>query len=197
MRTKEGNKDKDILEAAIKVFAETGYHKSKISKIAELAGVATGSVYVYYKSKEEILNRIFNDIWANLYNELFKLTSNPSIPATEKLDSMIDLILDVFTQNPAMALVIVNEQQHVQRTALTHFTDYYEKFLDLATEVIQEGIKEGVFSKNIDLYVFRFYIFGAVRNILNNWALNQKEFPLNKIRQSIKYFTKNGIIVHK
>ncbi|MFH0733816.1 MAG: TetR/AcrR family transcriptional regulator [bacterium] len=197
MRTKEGNKDKDILEAAIKVFAETGYHKSKISKIAEIAGVATGSVYVYYKSKEEILYRIFNDIWENLYHELFKLTSNPSIPALEKLDSMIDLILDVFTQNPAMALVIVNEQQNVQRTSVTHFTDYYEKFLDLATGVIQEGIKEGVISKNIDLYVFRFYIFGAVRNILNNWALNQKEFPLNKIRQSIKYFTKNGIIVHK
>lgn len=197
MRTKEGNKEKDILEAAIKEFAVSGYHKSKISKIAELAGVATGSVYMYYKSKEEILHKIFNDIWENLYHELKKLTENPTIPPAEKIDSMIDLILDVFTQNPQLALVIVNEQNNFQNKSLPNFTQYYEKFLDLATDVIKEGIANKTFSENIDLFVFRYYILGATRNILSHWAINPKEFQLNKIRQGIKYITKNGIIEHK
>jgi len=197
MRTKEGNKEKDILEAAIKEFAVSGYHKSKISKIAEIAGVATGSVYMYYKSKEEILHKIFNDIWENLYNELKKLTANPTIPPAEKIDSMIDLILDEFTQNPELALVIVNEQNNFQNKSLPNFTQYYDKFLDLATDVIKEGIANKTFSENIDLFVFRYYILGAIRNILSHWAMNPKEFPLNKIRQGIKYFNKNGILDHK
>ena len=58
MRVKEGNKREDIIKAAIKVFAKNGFHNAKISKIAEVANVAAGSVYLYFKSKEDILYQI-------------------------------------------------------------------------------------------------------------------------------------------
>ncbi len=90
MRTKEGNKEKDILEAAVKVFAESGFHRSKISKIAELAKVATGSVYVYYENKYDILRKIFEKLWNRLHRELTTIADDKSLTPEEKVDLMIE-----------------------------------------------------------------------------------------------------------
>jgi len=193
MRVKEGNKEKDILEAAIKVFAEVGYHKAKISKIAEIAGVATGSVYLYFKDKEDILLKIFEDIWNRLYEELNSVKSNDSLSPFDKFDAMIDLIFDIYIEKPALAIVFVNEQNHIQKSAEDRFTSYYEKFLNLGEEIIKEGIAKKQFSPNLDIKILRYFIFGAIRSLLQHWAIDPKTYPLNKIRQNIKFITKYGI----
>ncbi len=193
MRTKEGNKDKDILEAAVKVFASNGYHKAKISKIAEVAGVATGSVYVYFDNKESILLKIFEQLWGKLFIELKIVAETQNLSPLERIDAMIDLVFDVFTENPSLAIVFVNEQNHLQQSNNSAFTNYYEKFLDLGEDVIKEGMKNGLFSPSIDLNVFRYYLLGGIRNLLQHWAQDPKEFPLNKIRQNVKLLTKHGI----
>ncbi|MFA6596230.1 MAG: TetR/AcrR family transcriptional regulator [Ignavibacteriaceae bacterium] len=193
MRTKEGTKELDILEAAIKVFAEQGYHRAKISKIAELAGVAAGSVYVYFQNKEDILLKIFDSLWRTLYVELKKLSENKTLSPQEQIDSMIDLVFDTFTENPALALVFVNEQHHLVQKNEEGFTNYYESFLGVGEEVFKKGIEQNVFSENIDIKIFRYYILGALRNLLRQWAQDPKIFPLNKIRQNIKFLTKHGI----
>jgi TetR/AcrR family fatty acid metabolism transcriptional regulator len=193
MRVKEGNKEKDILEAAIKVFAEVGYHKAKISKIAEIAGVATGSVYLYFKDKEDILLKIFEDIWNKLYEELNSVKSNDSLSPFDKFDAMIDLIFDIYIEKPALAIVFVNEQNHIQKSAEDRFTSYYEKFLNLGEEIIKEGIAKKQFSPNVDIKILRYFIFGAIRSLLQHWASDPKTYPLNKIRQNIKFITKYGI----
>ena len=193
MRTKEGNKEKDILEAAIEVFAEYGFHKAKIAKIAEVANVAAGSVYSYFKNKEDILNKIYDRLWEKMYLQLCELTSNEKLSPNEKLDGMLDLIFDIFNQNPSMALVIVNEQYHLMLTSKDGFTEFYDKFLDQGERIIKEGQKQGLYSKNVDITVLRFYIFGAVRYLLHNWALNPNKFQISKIRSTVKYLVKHGI----
>jgi TetR/AcrR family fatty acid metabolism transcriptional regulator len=193
MRVKEGNKERDIIEAAIKIFAETGYHNAKISKVAEVAGVATGSVYVYFKNKENILLRIFSDLWMKLHSELELIVSNQSISDTEKLDSMIDLIFDVFSEKHELALVFVNEQNHIQRSNQGGFTDYYSKFLDQGEIIIKHGIKKGCFSEHIDITIFRNFVFGAIRHLVHCWAQNPKKFPINKTRMNVKLLIKHGI----
>ena len=193
MRTKEGNKEKDILEAAIKVFASNGYHKAKISKIAEVAGVATGSVYVYFENKESILLKIFEQLWEKLFVELKIVAETQNLSPLERIDAMIDLVFDVFTENPSLAIVFVNEQNHLLRSNFSGFTNYYEKFLDLGEVVIKEGMKKGVFSPSVDLNIFRYHLLGGIRYLLQHWAQNPKSFPLNKIRQNVKLLTKHGI----
>lgn len=194
MRLKEGNKEKDIIEASIKVFAENGYHKAKISKIAEVANVAIGSVYVYYKNKEDLLYRIFENLWERLYNDYKKLSDNQFLNPSEKLDSMVDIFFDIFTENPALAAVYVNEQNQLMENGQFRFTEYYEKFLEEAKIIVQEGVTKNIFADNVDIDIFRFFVFGAIRNLLQQWAFDQKSFPLNKIRQNVKYLTKKGIL---
>ena len=124
MRLKEGNKEKDILEAAVKVFAEEGFHKAKISTIAESAGVATGSVYLYFKNKDDLLNTIFQGLWERLYDELKIISDNKVLSPGEKIDAMLDLVFDIFTENPSLALVFVNEQHNLMRNNKEGFISY-------------------------------------------------------------------------
>lgn len=194
MRTKEGNKEQDILEAAIKIFAETGYHNAKIHKIAETAGVATGSVYVYYKNKEAILLTIFEKLWEKLFFELNSLVQKSEASPVEKLDGMIDLLFDVFIQNPSMALVFVNEQNHLLQQSPQAFTPYYTKFLDLGEEIANEGISKGVFHENLDVKILRMFIFGGIRHLLHTWAHDPQSISLNAVRQSVKFFVKKGML---
>lgn len=193
MRNKEGNKEKDILEAAVKVFAEYGYHSAKVAKIAEVANVATGSVYVYFKNKEDILLQIFETVWKKLYEEVKEVNDNNNLSPVEKLDTMLDLLFDLFSSNPEMTMVVVNEQNHLQKTSRKRFTTYYEKFFHQGELIVKEGIDKGKFIKTIDIKIFRNYIFGGIRYLLNLWAHDHNTFPINKIRQNVKFFAKNGI----
>lgn len=193
MRKKEGNKGKAIIEAAIKIFAEHGYHKAKISKIAEEANVAAGSVYVYYANKEDLLLKIFESLLERLYKGLKKIAENPDLDPETKVDNMIDIIFDTFTENRFLAMVFVNEQNYLMQTNLESFTEYYEKFLDQAETVLKQGIKQGVFSDRISKKIFRYFVFGAIRNILHNWAYGQIQISISRIKKDVNYFIKNGL----
>ena len=192
MRIKEGNKEKDILEAAIKVFAEKGYYKSKISKIADVANVATGSVYVYYENKEDILLKIFEQLWGNIYQEAQRIKTTNLSPM-EKLESLIDMAFDTFMENTSLAIVYINEQSNLIQYSPQKFTDNYEKFLDLCEDIIRDGIKKGVMTEDIDVQIFRNYFLGGFRNLLHHWAHDPQIFSLDKIRQNVKYLTRHGI----
>lgn len=194
MRLREGNKGNDILIAAIKVFAESGYHNAKIHKIAELAGVATGSIYVYYKNKETILLKIFEQLWERLYNELNIISRRSDINSVEKFDAMIDLLFDVFIQDPPLAVVFVNEQNYLIQKRPKEFTPYYSRFLDLGENIVVEGINNNVFNNDIDVKIIRSFIFGGLRHLLHQWAQNPQEFPLDSIRYNVKYFSKQGLL---
>jgi TetR/AcrR family fatty acid metabolism transcriptional regulator len=194
MRRKEGNKEADILDAAVKVFAECGYFKAKMHTIADKAKVSTGSLYVYYPNKEKILLTIFDQLWKRLYSELFEISERNELTDTEKLDALIDLVFDIFTSSPQLALVFVNEQNHIQQKYPEGFAESYEMFFLLGERIIKSGSKEKVFNPNIDAKIFRLYVFGGLRYLLHQWAYDPQTYPLNKIRQNVKYMIKHGLL---
>jgi TetR/AcrR family transcriptional regulator, fatty acid metabolism regulator protein len=196
VRKKEGNKEAAILEAAVRVFAENGYHQSKISKIAEVAGVATGSVYLYYKSKEDIVLKIFDEIWLKLSKELEQTIQRTDLDPVTKLDSIIDILFDSLTVNPSLAIVFVNEQNQLMQQEKGNVLKFYKGFLELSEKILREGVDKKMFNTNIDVILYRDFITGGLRALLHEWARRPDEFPLNKIRQNIKYIAKNGILLH-
>jgi TetR/AcrR family fatty acid metabolism transcriptional regulator len=193
MRNKEGNKEADILESAIKVFAKFGYHNSGISQIAKEAGIASGSVYLYYKNKEEVLASIFRKVWEQLYNEITKINNRKDLSSIDKLEYLIDVIFDVFSINPSLATVFVNEQIHLKKeTSL--FIKYYEKFFEKGEELVEEGIKDGSINPNINVKTFKFFLMGGMKYLLENWAKDINSFPLTTLRQNVKLIIKKGIL---
>jgi TetR/AcrR family transcriptional regulator, fatty acid metabolism regulator protein len=196
MRVREGNKEKDIIEASIKVFAKEGFHQAKISTIAKVAGVATGSVYLYFKNKESILNKIFEELWQKIYTEASSLSKRKDMGPLEKFETLIDYVFDLFISNPSLAVVFVSEEHHLVRNRKSVIPNFYEKFLDEGEAIINEGIKSGVFISNINVKVFRNFTFGGIRHLLHQWAQFPIEFPLNTVRQNVKYILKKGILLN-
>ena len=194
MRIKTGNKERNILQAAIQVFAQQGYHNAKISKIAEVAGVGTVSVYLYFRTKEDILNKIFDDIWQRLARELKTIVNRADLNPTEKLDGMIDSFFDIFIEDPMLAIVYVNEQNHLIQNGNGDFTVYFDKFLDLGIQVLKEGVQKNIFNQNLDLKVLRFFVFGGLHHLMHQWAHDPNSFPLSNIRQGVKFIIKRGIL---
>ena len=194
MRTKEGNKREDIIRAAISEFAKKGFHKAKVATIAENAAVATGSVYVYFENKESLIYEIFDDVWKKLYESMEVLAGQEDVSPVEKFDAMIDMIFDTFTESPDLALVIVNEQNPLLVSNTGKFTKYYDMFITLGEKIIKNGIQKGIFTDKIDIPIFRHYFLGAFRDLVHSWALDKKAFPLNLIRQNIKFLSKNGLL---
>jgi len=197
MRKKEGNKEADILNAAISVFAESGFFDAKISRIADLANVSIGSIYVYYENKDDLLYKIFEKIWGGLYDNLNDLVTRKDLSMVEKYDAMIDMIFDTFTENSSTAIVIAHEQQRILMRSPEKFTPNYEKFVNLGEKIVKEGIKKGTFNPNINVNIFRHFLLGAFRDLINSWAISPKEFPLSTMRQNIKFLSKYGLLNHK
>ncbi len=197
MRKKEGNKEIDIINAAVQVFASKGYFNAKISEIAKKAKVSVGSVYVYYKSKDYILYKIFDDVWGCLYHKLKETVARKDLSIEKKHDALIDMIFDTFTENTSIAIVIAHEQQRLLMRNPKEFTPYYEMFNRLGNKIIKDGIKQKVYNKEINPKISSLFLHGAFRELINSWANDQKMFSLNLIRKNIKSFSKYGLLKHK
>ena len=193
MRTREGNKEQAILDAAVKVFAESGYHAAKIHKIAELAGIATGSIYSYFPNKQQIILAIFDGVWKQLYLQISVIEQSSDISVIQKFDAIIDMVLDLFTEDKDRALVFVNEENHVMRDYPDEFTPYFERFMTTGEEIVRQGIKEGKFGDGIKIEILRTWMLGGIRSLLVAWALEPKKYPLSHVREDLKNFIKHGI----
>jgi TetR/AcrR family fatty acid metabolism transcriptional regulator len=194
MRRRSGDKERKILNAATKVFARDGFHGAKISRIASEAGVATGSVYLYFRNKESILHQLFARLWRQLHEEFEGVVHQPALEPREKVEQIIDRILDQFSKDPSLALLFVNEQHQLLRQGTGEFMQYYVDFLQLGERVVREGIARGDFRSEIDPRIFTNLVFGATRQLLHQWARAPRQFPLDTVRHEIKSVFLNGLL---
>jgi len=194
MRKKEGNKGKDIINAAIRVFSKYGFYESKISKIAELAKVSVGSIYVYYTDKDYILYKIFDNLWNEMLGKLTEIYGRKNLDITCKYDAMIDMIFDAFTKDKNIAILIAHEQQRLLLRDRENFTPHYAGFIELGEKIIRDGIKQKVFNPDINVKLFKLFLLGSLRESINNWASAPDKMSLNSIRKNIKSVTKYGLI---
>lgn len=194
MRKKEGNKEQAILEAAVKIFAQCGYHQAKVTAIAEEAGVATGSVYLYYENKEALLLTIFDQLWSNYTETLRNTVKRTDLLPAEKIDAIIDHLFDLFIKNPSLALVFVNEHHHLLRDKRGNIAKHYENFMVLAEEIYREGKQKQLFSPEVDIKIFWNFITGGLRSVLRQWAQHPNTLSLDRIRDNVKRFIKYGVV---
>jgi len=196
MRYKEPGKETAILHAAIKVFAEQGYHKAQISRIAEHAGVATGTVYLYFGNKRDILLKIFGEMWAVVAKQWAAIANDTGLTAEGRLDALIDVVFDVCAPQPELAILLANEHSLLLHNHREIFPKEYDQALEIAQKIIIDGVTKGVFDKDADLTFLRHFIIGGMREALHQWSINPKEIQLGDIRRHAKRTLKHGILSH-
>lgn len=171
------DKREAILRAAIKVFAGKGYFNSKVADIAKEAGIADGTVYLYFKSKDDILRSFFDRAMSDFISEGRKELSELA-GAEQKLRRIAQLHLERLGADRDLAIVFQVElrgsTKFMQEFSAKGFADY----LDIIRATIAEGQKEGVFRKDMKPIVVAKMLYGALDEMVTNWILSSKSYPL-------------------
>jgi TetR/AcrR family transcriptional regulator, fatty acid metabolism regulator protein len=159
-----------ILDAAVRVFAEHGYHGARVGDIAEDAGVAHGLLYHYFASKDDVLRTIFVENWGGLI-ERFRAVEDSDEPAAEKLEGISKILLRTWRNDPALVTVMVRE---VARSQLIQgqVEEVGEAFA-IIQRVIEEGQASGAFRQDVDPRLASWVVYGGLEELLTGWVLGR------------------------
>lgn len=154
-----------ILKAAIKVFARYGFSNARTAVIAREARVAEGTIYNYFKSKDDLILTIFEMTWRDLISRM-RQALRPIQDPIQKMAVVLTSVVDLFESDPQLAEVFLVELRQSGKCFSSEPMAVILEFLDLLEEILKEGIARGVIRKDIHLKVARGFLFGAVENIL-------------------------------
>lgn len=171
------DKRKAILRAATKVFAEKGFFNSKVADIASEAGIADGTVYLYFKAKDEILHSIFDRAMEEFIAEGKREIEGIGDP-TEKLRKIARLHLERLGADREMAIVFQIELRGSTKFMEEFSAAGFGQYLDVIRETFAEGQASGVFRTDIKPVVCAKILYGALDEMVTNWILSKKSYPL-------------------
>jgi TetR/AcrR family fatty acid metabolism transcriptional regulator len=170
--TGQEDKRRLILNAAVRVFARKGYHASRVSDIAEEAGVAHGLLYHYFRSKEELLETIFRETWGDVLGAVRSVEESDE-SAHDQLAGVAKILLRAWRRDPDLVRVLVREvtrSSHLQRRV----DEIDEAFAGLE-RIIARGQEDGEFRADVDPRMVSYVFYGALEEILTGWVLGQLE----------------------
>jgi TetR/AcrR family fatty acid metabolism transcriptional regulator len=176
-RPKAADKSQRILDAATRVFARKGYFAARVSDIAKKAGVADGTIYLYFRNKEDILVRLFDEVMSQHVSQAREaVRALPSAP--ERLRTIAERHLAVLGENRDLAGVF-----QVELRQSTHFMERFtgswlRDYFDLLHEVIDEGQRDGTLRADVDRRLAAKVLFGALDEMVTSWLLSDRRYAL-------------------
>jgi len=192
--TKEKNNEKyhRILEAAVKVFADQGFFQSTVSQIAKEAGVADGTIYLYFKNKDDILVQFFSyktkQVFARFREEVDKADNT-----IDKLRNLIRRHLEEFQCDRNMAVVYQAETHQSSRLVEKQIKEMSKMYFDIVSEIIEQGQEEGVIKKDLYLSLVKRFILGAVDEVISTWLHSSSKYDLVSMADPLVELFLNGI----
>jgi TetR/AcrR family fatty acid metabolism transcriptional regulator len=172
--TRGGNKRERILDAAVRVFARKGFYATRVSEVAKAAGVADGTIYLYFESKEHLLVSLFEDrvqrLLAYLETELPRVAT-----ASRKLQRIIELQLGLLEGERDLAEVVTIILRQSTRLMKERAAPKFTAYLDVIAGVIAEGQATGELRADVSPHLAARAVFGALDAIAMTWALGKAE----------------------
>jgi TetR/AcrR family fatty acid metabolism transcriptional regulator len=173
-----------IMNAAIASFAQHGYHQATIADVAREAGVAAGTIYLYFENKDDLLVSIFEEKVQG-FIQAFHRRLNQAENAEVKLRNLVHLHLFEMQKHPDLAAVFQLELRQSR-----HFMSAYPKtdlkvYFDLIGDIIEEGQQQGLFRKDLYLSAVKKAFFGALDETVTSWLLAGKNYDLSQMADPV------------
>jgi TetR/AcrR family transcriptional regulator, fatty acid metabolism regulator protein len=181
-----------ILDAAIKVFAERGFHTATVAEIAKAAGVADGTIYLYFKGKDDLLLRLFDEKMTELLAEArAELSKEKTAPA--RLQRFIQLHLALVERNPELASVLIVELRQSAQFIKAADRAKLAAYVDLIAEVVRDGQESGELANGISPATVKRAIFGALDELALGWLLSGRRTSLKKTAAEVAEWLVRGL----
>lgn len=203
--TKDKEKRRRIINAAIQVFAEVGVSNGKIAAIAEKAGIGKGTVYEYFKSKEDIFLAVFEDFFTRMmsgYEELAAVSIDP----VQKIAMVIDYTYDYLDEHLSgekgpewlifLEIFLRGYRDQILGSGKLSFPNVLRDMYKLFQPFVDEGINAGVF-KPLDSENVTFILFAALDGIGLHYFINRDHYDKEKLKTIAKKIFLNGLLKPK
>ncbi len=165
------------MDASIKVFAEQGFFQATVSQIAREAGVADGTIYLYFKNKDDILVNFFSYKAKQIFDR-FREDVKDGQNALEKLHKLIFRHLEEFQRDRDMALVYQVEIHQNSRLVEKQLKEMSKMYLNIITDIVELGQQEGTIRKDLYVGLVKRFILGAIDEVISTWLRAEHEYDL-------------------
>jgi TetR/AcrR family fatty acid metabolism transcriptional regulator len=186
------DKREAILRAATQVFARKGYFNSKVADIAKAAGVADGTVYLYFKSKEEILHSVFDVAMEEAISEGRKELEAIDDPR-EKLRRIARLHLERLGADRDLAVVFQVELRGSTKFMEEFSAAGFAEYLGMIRATVEEGQRAGIFRRELNAKLVAKMLFGALDEMATNWILSKRRYKLVPMADQVMDIFLNGV----
>ncbi len=170
-------KYKQIIDAAVKVISENGYHGSQVAKIAKQAGVADGTIYLYFKNKDDILVSVFQEKMGQFIEKISERIDTEN-KADDKLLKLIEMHFLQLENDHDLAVVTQLELRQSNIELRTQINQVLKAYLDVLDAIIQEGIDDRIFHQDLNIRLVRQMVFGTLDEIVTNWVMKDHKYSL-------------------
>ena len=164
------DKRRQILRAAITVFARSGYHTSRVSDVAKEAGVAYGLVYHYFGSKEDLLEAIFRRTWSRML-EAVEEVERGDAPAREQFEAVARIVLGAWPLDPDLVRVLVREV--ARSPQLGREVDEIAHAFQALERIVSRGQERGELRTDVEPRLAAWILYGALEEILTGWVFER------------------------
>jgi TetR/AcrR family fatty acid metabolism transcriptional regulator len=185
-------KPQQIIDAAIRVFARNGYYNSRVSDIAREAGVASGTIYLYFRTKDEILVTLFRHKMATWLEFLRQAIANEPDPVA-KLRRLITLHFTILEEHPDLAEVVQVELRQGQKFLRGEAAHEVTAYFALIGSVLEEGMTAGVIRPDLPVKVATKMLFGAMDQMATSWVLGKRGYRLTDTANAVADIFLNGV----
>jgi len=168
-----------ILRAAIRIFSQRGFFNSKVSDIAHAAGVADGTIYLYFKNKDDLLISLFEEKMGEVVAEVREKVSRGDAPM-DRLRIFIDNHMDLLVREAGLVEVIQVELRQSNKFMKEYVPVKFLEYLDVLGDILEEGKRDGTFRADLNVKTARRAIFGALDEISLAHVLSRKRKYLPK-----------------
>src|SRR5712691_13281022 len=184
-----------IIEAAVRGFARTGYYYSRVSDIAREAGLAAGTIYLYFKTKDDILVTLFRDKMADFVDTVRKaIAVEPD--AASKVRRLVSLHFRILEDNPDLAEVVQVELRQGQKFFRGASSQEIGAYFALIGSVLQEGIAAGQIRPDLPVKIATKMLFGAMDQMATSWVLGKRGYRLTETAEAVASIFLRGVSVH-
>ncbi|MDN4527067.1 TetR/AcrR family transcriptional regulator [Fictibacillus fluitans] len=189
---RKGPKYDQIIDAAVNVIAIHGYHQSQVSKIAKQASVADGTIYLYFKNKEDLLVSVFNEKMGSFIEKTGNELKGKS-SAIEKLLTLIKMHFNLLNEDHELSIVTQLELRQTNRALRAKIGEVLKRYLSLIDLILKEGMEERVFDRTMDTRLARQMIFGTIDETATNWVMNDHRYDLPSLALPVHRMLVNGL----
>lgn len=187
-----GGKYDAILEGALRTFAERGYHGARVSNIAKAAGVADGTIYLYFKRKEDILIRLFQEKLSGLVADIRDRIAGAAEPRA-KLAGIVEAHFAALESNAALARVTQVELRRCSYEMRREIGLCLKPYMALIEDVIAEGMAAGLFRRDLNVKLTAHLLFGAMDEVVSAWLVAGRKYALRAQADGAVRFMLGGL----